>query len=104
MRKLILLFFYLPFIGLAQQTLNQSIFHDNLKRDYIIHIPSSYDNETPFPLVLCFHGYGGSASGISYTNFNYVSDTASFSFIRVPLVFIGLVPADAVNNVSSVSL
>ena len=78
MRKLILLFFYLPFIGLAQQTLNQSIFHDNLKRDYIIHIPSSYDNETPFPLVLCFHGYGGSASGISYTNFNYVSDTASF--------------------------
>ena len=78
MRKLILLFFYLPFIGLAQQTLNQSIFHDNLKRDYIIHIPSSYDNETPVPLVLCFHGYGGSPSGISYTNFNYVSDTASF--------------------------
>ncbi len=78
MRKLILIFFYLPFIGLAQQTFNQSIFHDNLKRDYIIHIPSSYDNETPVPLVLCFHGYGGSASGISYTNFNYVSDTANF--------------------------
>ena len=31
------------------------------------------------PLVLCFHGYGGTASGISYTtNFNDVSDTANF--------------------------
>ena len=30
--------------------------------------------------MLCFHGYGGTAksSGISYTNFNDVSDTANF--------------------------
>ncbi len=78
MKKLILIFFCVPIIGLAQQTLSQSIFHDNLERDYIIHIPSSYNNNIPAPLVLCFHGHGGSASKMFYTNFNYVSDTANF--------------------------
>lgn len=78
MKKFRLIFFYLPFVGFAQQTLNQSIFHDNLERDYIIHIPSSYNNKLPVPLVLCFHGHGGSPSKMLYTNFNYVSDTANF--------------------------
>lgn len=78
MKKLILVFFYVPFIGFAQQTFNQSIFHDNLERDYIIHIPSTYNSNLPVPLVLCFHGHGGSASKMLYTNFNYVSDTANF--------------------------
>ena len=78
MKRLLALLLCVPLISLGQQTLNQSIMHDNLQRDYIIHIPASYDNNFPIPLVLCFHGYGGSASGISYANFNYISDTANF--------------------------
>ena len=78
MKKLFIIFFCLFSISIAQETLNESIVHDDLVRDYIIHIPSSYDNKIPIPLVLCFHGYGGTASGISYTNFNDISDTANF--------------------------
>ena len=78
MKKLLIILFYLPLIVSGQQTLNQSIIHDNSQRDYIIHIPASYDGNSSIPLVLCFHGYGGSALGLSYTNFNYVADTAGF--------------------------
>ena len=78
MKKLIIIFFCLFSITIAQETLKESIVHDDLVRDYIVHIPSSYDNKVPIPLELCFHGYGGTASGISYTNFNDVSDTANF--------------------------
>lgn len=78
MKKLIIIFFCLYSITIAQETLKESIVHDDLVRDYIVHIPGSYDNKVPIPLVLCFHGYGGTASGISYTNFNDVSDTANF--------------------------
>ena len=78
MNKLIIIFFCLSPLTVAQETQNESIVHNDLLRDYIIHIPSSYNNKSPIPLVLCFHGYGGSAAGISYTNFNDVSDTANF--------------------------
>ena len=78
MKKLIIIFFCLHSKTWAQETLNESITQNDLVRDYIVHIPGSYDNKVPIPLVLCFHGYGGTASGISYTNFNDVSDTANF--------------------------
>ena len=83
MKKLIIIFFCLFSISLAQETLKESIVHDDLVRDYIVHIPSTYDSKVPIPLVLCFHGYGGTASGMSYTNFNDVSDTANF-FVVYP--------------------
>jgi polyhydroxybutyrate depolymerase len=79
MKKLLLILLCLPMIGFGQQTLNKSIIHDNMQRDYIIHIPSSYNVNTPIPLVFCFHGYTSNASTImSYANFNYISDTAGF--------------------------
>jgi len=79
MKKLLTLLICLPLFTLAQQTINGSITHGGLQRDYIIHIPNSYNVNTPIPLVFCFHGYGSNASTImSYTNFNYVSDTAGF--------------------------
>jgi polyhydroxybutyrate depolymerase len=79
MQKILLILLCLPMIGFGQQTLNKSIIHDNMQRDYIIHIPSSYNVNTPIPLVFCFHGYTSNGSTImSYTNFNYISDTAGF--------------------------
>lgn len=40
----------------------QFIMHDGENREYILFIPASYDGTTPAPLVLNFHGFGGSAS------------------------------------------
>ena len=64
MKQMLLLLLLVSFNGYSQQTLNQSIIHDNLQRDYIIHIPSIYNVSDPIPLVFCFHGYGGNANSI----------------------------------------
>ena len=32
-------------------------------REYILHVPTSYDGATPAPLVIAFHGFGGCAVG-----------------------------------------
>tara|TARA_B100001287_G_scaffold9437_1_gene7290 strand:+ start:3267 stop:4493 length:1227 start_codon:yes stop_codon:yes gene_type:complete len=67
----------------GQQTLNASITHDNLQRDYILYIPSSYNPANPVPLVFCFHGYGSSATvNFNYTNFKAIADTAGFILVH----------------------
>ena len=40
----------------------QSIVHDGVNREYILYIPNSYDGTSSVPLMLNFHGFGGSAS------------------------------------------
>ncbi|NRB83135.1 MAG: hypothetical protein HRU49_05095 [Winogradskyella sp.] len=40
----------------------QTIFHDGLNREYVLYVPNSYDGTTSVPLMLNFHGFGGSAS------------------------------------------
>ena len=40
----------------------QTIVHDGLNREYVLYIPNSYDGTSSVPLMLNFHGFGGSAS------------------------------------------
>ena len=40
----------------------QTIVHDGMNREYIIYVPNSYDGTSAVPLLLNFHGFGGSAS------------------------------------------
>ena len=40
----------------------QAITHNGIDREYVLYIPDSYDNTSPTPLMLNFHGFGGSAS------------------------------------------
>jgi polyhydroxybutyrate depolymerase len=40
----------------------QTIVYDGINREYILYIPDSYDGITSIPLMLNFHGFGGSAS------------------------------------------
>ena len=40
----------------------QSIVHDGFNREYVLYIPNSYDGTSSVPLMLNFHGFGGSAS------------------------------------------
>ena len=47
-------------IGLFAQTL----MHDNLSREYFVYVPTSYDGTSEVPLLLNFHGFGGTANNI----------------------------------------
>ena len=40
----------------------QAIVHDNIDREYILYVPSSYDGTSAVPILFNFHGFGGSAS------------------------------------------
>lgn len=48
-----------------------------------VHVPPSYDSETPMPLVLLLHGYGGSGVGIeNYWNFTPLADEFGFLYLH----------------------
>jgi polyhydroxybutyrate depolymerase len=48
-------------------------------RQYYVHLPPSYDGNSPTPLILNFHGGGGSAEGhMRMTKMNTKADTGGF--------------------------
>lgn len=65
----------------AQDTID-TLYFEGFPREYIIHVPSSYDSTTPTALIIALHGIG---SQIEYsspsTGLNGVSDTAGFIVI-----------------------
>ena len=44
------------------QSIVHDIVHDGVNREYVLYIPNSYDGTSSVPLMLNFHGFGGSAS------------------------------------------
>ena len=79
----ILLFTGFVFSSTAQQTINASITHDGIQRDYILYIPEIYDGNTTVPLVLNFHGFGSSASQqMFYGDFRDIADTEGFLLVH----------------------
>ncbi len=53
--------------------------YDGIEREYVLYVPNSYDGNTSVPLLLNFHGGGGTATGQMYiSSMNQVSDTAGF--------------------------
>lgn len=66
----------------AQQTLNETILHDGVTREYIVYIPEIYDGLNPVPLLFNFHGYGMSANDqMTVLNMRAVADTAGFIIV-----------------------
>lgn len=56
--------------------------HDGLQRSYILHLPSSYNPNDSYPLVLVFHGGGGNAENIQeITNFSQKADDENFIIV-----------------------
>ena len=57
-----------------------TIEHGGVTREYILYIPSSYDNSIPSPLVINFHGYGGCAKEhLDYAgDLNSIADNENF--------------------------
>ena len=57
----------------------QVITHDGLQRSYILHLPSSYNPNDSYPLVLVFHGGGGNAESMQeISNFTQKADDENF--------------------------
>jgi len=66
-------------IGQGQTNLVDSIRHDGLSRQYILHRPPGADTLGALPLVLTLHGGSGSAaSAINFTRLNPVADQGGF--------------------------
>lgn len=66
----------------AVGTFSRSIEVDGETREYLIYIPNSYDTIKSVPLLLNFHGFGGSANEFM-NDADMRSLAASYSFILV---------------------
>ena len=64
--------------GLFSRTLS----HDGVTREYVIYVPGSYDGTSKVPLMLNFHGYGGTADQhLKYADMRPLADTENFILI-----------------------
>lgn len=43
-------------------SMSQVIGSDTILREYVLYVPSSYDANTPTPLIISYHGFGGCAA------------------------------------------
>ena len=79
----LLLLLGFTFSSFAQQTINASITHDGIQRDYIVYIPELYDGSTAVPLILNFHGFGSNANEqMFYGDFRDIADTEGFLLVH----------------------
>ena len=79
----LLLLLGFTFSSFAQQTINASITHDGIQRDYIVYIPELYNGSSAVPLVLNFHGYGSNAAQqMFYGDFRDIADTEGFLLVH----------------------
>jgi len=78
-KKILLLFLFIPLFSIAQQQINKTMIYDGNAREYIVYIPASYDGSTSYPLLFSFHGGGGTSSDFINTNdMRPIADTAGF--------------------------
>ena len=81
--SLLLLCFCLPLFVNSQQTINGTITHGSLQREYILYVPYNYTPGTAVPLILNFHGYGSNAfEQMNYGDFRPIADTAGFIIVH----------------------
>ena len=77
MKKLLLIVLFLPMIGFSQDG-PFHFTHNNVQREFYLHIPNNLPANSPIVYVL--HGWGGSGSSImSTTAFNILSDQNNFA-------------------------
>ncbi len=73
----------LSLVSTAQQTINGTIIHGGLQRQYILYVPAIYTPGTSVPLILNFHGYTSNAfEQLNYGDFRPIADTAGFIVVH----------------------
>lgn len=66
----------------AQNTVQDSILHDGLTRQYQLHLPPAYNGTDSLPLVVMLHGGSGSAQTVQgFTQFNPVANNNGFMIL-----------------------
>lgn len=76
---LLLLLMILVMSSDAQQTLDKTIIHNGMVREYRLYIPATYNGNVPVPLVFNLHGYtSNNIQQELYGNFKNIADTANF--------------------------
>ena len=56
--------------------------HDNVNREYLLYVPSSYSRKSEAPIVLNFHGFGGTAIGqLHYSDWRELANKYGFILI-----------------------
>jgi len=81
MRKYYYLFLIMILSNIAygQTVVYDSVYHQLKWRTYKLHIPPSYNGNTPFPLVIALHGGGHTADTMEFiTNFSSKADASNF--------------------------
>jgi polyhydroxybutyrate depolymerase len=67
----------------GQQTINSSIMHGGINREFILYLPANYTGAEAFPLLFNFHGYTSNASQqMEYGDFRPIADTAGFIIVH----------------------
>ena len=68
--------------GCAENTEAETITWDNIEREYVLYIPSSYDSLSPAPIMMNFHGFGGLAEDhMSYADMRSLADDQNFILV-----------------------
>lgn len=63
----------------AQQNISDSLQHQNYQRQYIVHLPPAYNNNSPTPAVIVLHGGSGNYQSVQgFTQMNFVSNQNDF--------------------------
>ncbi len=87
MKKPTLLFFMLSILFSCSKddysnANTEALSHDNVIREYILHVPTAYDSATAVPLMFNFHGYGGTAAVHQNTaDMRSLADTENFILV-----------------------
>jgi len=60
----------------------ETLMHNGIEREYILHVPDVYDGSVQVPLMLNFHGFGGVASDyMTWADMRPVADTENFILV-----------------------
>ena len=65
-------------LGLNAQTITDSFVFATINREYIIHIPASYNANTAVPLLISLHGLGDNMANFSGAGFHALSESENF--------------------------
>lgn len=67
----------------SQQTINRTITHNNVQREYILYIPTNYTGSSAVPLLFNFHGFTFTANNqMQYGDFRPLADAEGFIIVH----------------------
>ena len=82
-RTIVFIFLLCSSFVSSQETLEKTISHNELEREYILYIPASYVPGKSVPLLYNFHGYTSNAfQQMNYGDFRSIADSVNFIIVH----------------------